>query len=237
MNKIKFFSLFSIAALTLLILSGCNKRDEITSPKNIDFNSPSFMIVDYTDVSNAVEDATIETPMQMNTEMISYSFLNLMDGRPGNNQMMMPKIGSGRWLQLFDWGKDVGIFFGRLKLTEDQKSKIKDLVRAYHESMKPLVKQFADANQSIIDDANAKRKAILDDLKSGKITRQQAADNLKTLNDATRTAIDNNPVSKTIKQKMCDLRSDLFTKIGGLLSADQVAKWNDAISKMKNPCQ
>ncbi len=237
MNKIKFFSLFSIAALTLLIVSGCNKHDEITSPKNIDLNSPAFMIVDYTDVSNAIEDATIETPMQMNTSLVSYSFLNLMDGRPGNNQMIMPMLGGGRWLQLFDWGKDVGVFFGRLQLTDDQKSKIKDLVTAYHESIKPLVKEFAGANQSIIDDANVKRKAIADDVKAGKLTRLQAAEKIKALNEATRTAIENNPVSKTIKQKMCDLRSGLFAKIGQLLTADQLTKWNNAISKMKNPCQ
>jgi hypothetical protein len=222
-----------IVIIPLITFTGCNKHDELTSPNKMDFDSPAFALVDYTDVTNAIDDGTVDIPMLLNSSLFNYNFLNMTDFRPGN----MGIGNGGRWMQMFDWGKHLGFGFRGMNLSDDQKTAIKDLVTSYHDSFKVLVKDFADANHSIIDSANAKRKIIVNDFKAGQLTRLEAVAKIKTLNDDTRSAIENNPASKTIKDKMCKLRSDLITAIAGKLVGDQVTKWNDIISKLKNPCQ
>ena len=107
----------------------------------------------------------------------------------------------------------------------------------FHDDMKPLVQQFRDANADIIKAANEARKLIVEDVKAGKITRQEAAAKLKALNEDTRKKINDNPASQTIKTSMCALRSTLFTDIAGKLIGDQVTKWTDFSSKIPNPCK
>jgi hypothetical protein len=102
--------------------------------------------------------------------------------------------------------------------------------------MRPLVQQFHDANKDILSAANAKRRLIADSVKTGKITREVAAAELKTLNQETRDLVDANPASKTIKTKMCAERDTLFAGIKGVLLGDQITKWNDWTSRIKNQC-
>lgn len=233
MKKIKI--VLGLAALFLLpvfFFGGCSEKSDVNAPNQINFDSPQFAVIDYKDINNAIEEGTIDTPIAVNNVLANYGFMNMGSAFVEGGLMMR----GNPWLEHFDFGKHLGLFFRRLKLTDEQKVNLKDLMTAYHAAIKPLVKEFVDANKEIIADANAKRKEIADKVKSGELTRAEAAPLIKALNEATRDAIKNNPESITVKGKMCDARTTLFDGIAKILSPDQLEKWNTLISKIPTPC-
>ncbi|MCX6174532.1 MAG: hypothetical protein NTZ27_07280 [Ignavibacteriales bacterium] len=241
----RFKSLLILAALLtlpLIYFTACSNKSEVNGPNQINFDSPQYAVIDYTDLMNGVEDATLNNDMTYDNSLYSYGFLSMSSFVQGNasgmmNGGMMSVNGGGtNWIMKFDFGKHLGLFFRRLNLSDQQKSDLKALMVKFHDDMKPLVQQFRDANADIIKAANEARKLIVEDLRAGKITRQEAAAKLKVLNDDTRQKINDNAASQTIKASMCALRATLFTDIASKLTGDQVTKWTDFSSKFPNPC-
>ncbi|NJD21908.1 MAG: hypothetical protein FIA82_04475 [Melioribacter sp.] len=231
----RFRSLLFITALItlpLIYFTACSNKDQVNEPNQINFDSPQFAVIDYFDAQNAIEDATLDKDMAINSDFAGYKFMNSMSNlTPGN-----PMLRGNPWLEKFDFGKHLGLFFKRLNLSDDQKIQLRNLMTKFHDDMKPLVQQFRDANADIIKAANEARKLIVEDLKAGTITRQEAAEKLKALNEETRDKIKNNPATQTIKESMCALRTTLFNDIASILTPDQLTKWNDFSSKIPNPC-
>lgn len=233
MKKIKIlFTITALFSVTFLYFTACSDKSELTAPKNVDLNSPEFAIVDYTDAQNGIEDATLDTDMTFNQTLLNYNFMSM----GGNFAMGNPMMRGNGWMERFDFGKHLGLFFRGLNLSDAQKGQLKDIMKNFHDNMKPLVKSFYDANKDIISAANAARKAIVDKVKNGTMTRADAAVELKKLNQDTRDKIDANPASIDIKKKMCDARTKLLGDIRAILTGDQVTKWDNAIKLIKNPC-
>ncbi len=231
----RFKSLLFITALItlpLMYFTACSNKDQVNEPNQINFDSPQFAVIDYFDAQNAIEDATLDKDMVINGDFAGYKFMNSMSNlTPGN-----PMLRGNPWLERFDFGKHLGLFFRRLNLSDQQKSDLKAFMIKFHEDMKPLVQQFRDANAEIVKSANEARKLIVEDLKAGIITREEAAVKLKALNEETRDKIKNNPATQTIKTSMCALRTTLFNDIASILTADQLTKWETFSSKIPNPC-
>lgn len=233
MQKFKSFLVVSvILSLPLFYFSACSDKSEVNTPNQLNFDSPQFAVIDYTDVLNGVEDATLDSDMTFNNTLANYSFMNSMNSFTTGN----PMLNGNPWLMRFDLRKHLGLLFRGLNLTDAQKTRVKDLMVQFHETMKPLVQEFKDANADIIAKANANRKAIVDQVKAGTLTREQAAAQLKTLNQTTREAIKNNPKTVEVKTKMCAERTQLFIDIKGILVGDQLTKFENLIKLIKNPC-
>lgn len=228
----------SISAIAVLLIgtatfiTGCSDRNNPAGPWQMNFEIAQFAIIDYGDVENGVEDATTETEMTFNSTMLNYS---VMGGdrpfHPGN-----PGLRGMRWYDRFDFGKHLGFFFRQLNLTDEQKTTVRALAKTFHTNMKPLVRQFHEANKAIIRVANSDRKAIVDQLKAGTLTREEAAVQIKDLNQATRRKIQANPASQRIKAAMCTERDNLFAGIKAILQGDQLTKWRRWIASIKDPC-
>jgi len=233
MKPSSMFTILSAVALSIaLTLPACSDRGNVNGPRQMNFDIAQFAIVDYGDVQNGVEDATTETEMTFNSTLLNYGFVN-------GDRPFVPGDPAMRCMQWFDrvnFGKQLGFFFKMLNLTDDQKTSIRDLARTFQQNMKPLIQQFYDANKSIIEDANVKRRAIMDDVKSGKITREAAATQIKTLNQTTRELIKNNPASQTTKVSMCGERNKLLAGVTAVLQGDQLALWKAWIAKIQDPC-
>ncbi len=232
MKKIKLsLILASLFVLSLFYFTACSEN-EVSAPTQLNFNSPEFSVIDFIDTENGIEDATLNNDMTFNGTLLNYSFMNMGNNfTPGN-----PLFKGNRWLERFDFGKHLGLIFRKLALNEDQKAKTKEFMKAYHDAIKPLVKKFYEANKELIQETSKNRKAIVEDLKAGKITKEEAAAKLKELNEATRDKIKSNPESQKIRDEMCAERSKLFKNIESILTTDQLAKWKEMTAKMKNPC-
>jgi hypothetical protein len=225
--------LFTVLSVGLaLFFTACNDRGNINGPRQLNFEIAQFAIIDFSDVENGIEDATTETDMTINSTMMGYTVIGgdaaFAPGNPGLRGM--------RWFDRYDFAKHLGLLFRQLNLTDDQKSAIRDLATTFHVNMKPLVRQFFDANKSLIQDANTSRRAIVDQVTAGSLTRAEAAAKIKDLNQATRDKIEANPASKTIKAAMCAERDKLFTGVKGKLQGDQITKWDNWIANIKDPC-
>jgi len=234
MSRIKsfFFTAF-LLSVSLFYFSACSEKGEVNSPNQMNFESPQFAVLDFSDVLNGVEDATLENEMTFSNSLFSYSFMNNPSGMtPGN-----PGMRGNPWMERFDFGKHLGLFFRGMNLTEEQRISIKELMAGFHESLKPLVKEFRDSNAEIIIKANADRKVIADQVKAGTLTRQEAGVLIKELNEATRESIKNNPKSLEIKAQMCESKALLFEEIAKLLTVDQLTKWNERILRIPDPCR
>ncbi|HCA78653.1 MAG TPA: hypothetical protein DEP53_02855 [Bacteroidetes bacterium] len=233
MRASRFPALSAILGVVVaLMFTACNDRHNVSGPRQMNFEIAQFAIIDYGDVENGIEDATTETEMAFNSTMLNYS---VMGGdrpfNPGN-----PGLRGMRWYDRFDFGKHLGFFFRQLNLTDDQKTAVRDLARTFHANMRPLVRQFYDVNKSIIQEANARRKAIVDQVKAGTLTREEAAAQIRVLNQATRDKVSANPDSQTIKTLMCAERDKLFTGVKAILEGDQVTRWDTWIARLKGPC-
>ncbi len=233
MKASRFIVLFALVSVgAALFFTACNDRNNISGPRQLNFEIAQFAIIDFSDVENGIEDATTETEMAFNSTMLNYTVMG-GDGplTPGN-----PGLMGMRWFDRYDFGKHLGFFFRQLNLTDDQKSAVRDLAKTFHDNMKPLVRQFYDANKTIIQDANTSRKAIMDQVTAGTLTRAEAAAKIKDLNQPTRDKIKANPASQTIKTAMCAERDKLFAGVKGKLQGDQITKWENWIAKIKDPC-
>ncbi|PKL83072.1 MAG: hypothetical protein CVV24_06830 [Ignavibacteriae bacterium HGW-Ignavibacteriae-3] len=230
-----FKSLLVITAFIVLPLIGfsaCSDKGDVNAPKQADFDSPQFALVDYTDITNGIEDASVDYEMTFDNTLFSYSFISTVGVMtPGN-----PKLMGNPWMTRFDFGKHLGLFFRGLNLTDAQKAKFKDLMIKYHETMKPLVRQFKDANAQIIAEANNARKAIAEQVKAGTLSRKEAAEQIKKLNEKTRAEIAANPATIDLKTQMCEARKQLLADVRGILEGAQVAKFDNLLKLIKNPC-
>lgn len=69
-------------ALTLVGLgaigyfTGCNDKGNVNAPRQINFEMAQYVVIDYGDVQNAIEDGSIDTPMTFNSTMLGYNFLS-----------------------------------------------------------------------------------------------------------------------------------------------------------------
>jgi hypothetical protein len=228
-----FTTLFMVLCVGLAVLfTSCNDRHNVNGPQQLNFEIAQFAIIDYTDVQNGIEDATTESDMTFNSTLLNYSVLGgdavFSPGSPGLIGM--------RWFDRYDFGKHLGLLFRQLNLSDGQKAALRDLAKTFHDNMKPLVRQFYDANKTIMQDANASRRAIMDQVTAGTLTRADAAVKIKDLNQATRDKINVNPASLSIKAAMCAERDKLFAGVRGTLQGDQIGKWDGWIATIPNPC-
>jgi Spy/CpxP family protein refolding chaperone len=230
MKKYKFLVL--LIPLIVIFIWGCSQSNEVEPVQSSSFDSPQFIMIDNNDLLNGIEDATLTTDMKFSTSLFNFGILSLTNNLNAND----PIIRGIPWLANFDFTKQLGLIFRRLDLTEAQVTDIRALMKTYHESLKPLLAAFQEANKEIVKAANEKRKVIMDDLKNGVITRQQANEKLRILNTETRQQIKDNPASIRITNQICQLNKKLMEDIKALLTPEQVVKWEQMTKRIQFPC-
>lgn len=214
----------SLALLLIMLLligaTACQNNDlGVNSPANLaTLETADFAVVDAEDAIANIEDATLETAMVMN-----------------------PVFGSnGRFARHprhpHDRGSDLKQILHELGITQEQMSQIRELLAAHRESLKEPLEGLRAANADIIAAANEQRLAILEAMRSGDITREEAKQQLQELSAATREAIRNNPASAPFLQAICDSKLALFDNIRAILNESQQAQWDEWVASLEGPC-
>lgn len=219
MKLFKSFFLFCAMLLFAGAMS-CQKNDLSVDP-NADLQAletDDFAIVDAEDAMAKVEDATIENAMVMNPVFDR-------DGRFSRH----PRYP-------FHRGCHLKQILRQLEITPEQMSQIREFLKAYRQTIKEPLEGLRAANADIIADANAKRQAILESLRNGDITREEARQQLQALSQATREAIRNNPANAPFLQAICDSKLALFDNIRSVLNDSQQAQWDEWVASLEGPC-
>ena len=215
--------LLSIFAAFVLIagLVGCDNGGT-DSPNNTDpnsFNTDSFAIVDPEDAFANIEDATLDSEMAMKSVY--------RDGDGGFARHHMHPKGPGSHL--------APVLF-RLGLDRDQVRQLVEIIWQHRGASRDAFEGLRDANADLIELANAERRSIVEAYRAEEITREEAIEQLRALNQRTREAIRNNPANDPYLREICENRLSLFEDIRSILTGDQVALWDGWLAGLDDDC-
>ncbi len=134
-------------------------------------------------------------------------------------------------------GKDIRNPFARvfmlLNLTEEQKVQVREFMIAHRQCEKDAILALREAQRPIIEAANAQRKEIMAKLKSGEITRREAGDLLKILNQTVREQLKNDPAVEAAHQALKACWDIMLDNIGSVLTEEQLVKWTKFLEMKK----
>jgi hypothetical protein len=119
----------------------------------------------------------------------------------------------------------IGKVMREMKFTEAQIAQLKEFKLAHRDCIELAMQTWRDAVAPIMEKANADRKLIMDDLKNKVITRKEAGDKLKALNEAMRAEIDALGMKDTIKTAIDDCNKTLLDGIKAILTEEQLVIW------------
>ena len=108
---------------------------------------------------------------------------------------------------------------------------------AHMDCVKAAQMALRESERPIMERAIAAQKAIMEKVKAGKMTREEAKIALKALNEATRKALEQNPARQQACIEMEKCKRILFAAILGELDERQAKAFQDWIDKgPKDPC-
>lgn len=204
--------------LPWLALTGLLACQQSLDPEDrmdsVDLNSEAFAVAGFDDFISNVEDATLEREMTMSPMFPGGRF---HQRKPGH---------------LFGPGAHLGKILRELGVAREQMPEIRELLVAQRDCAKEPLDNLRAANQDLIDAANAQRRAVLDSVRSGELTREQAHERIKAINASTRAAIESNPANAPLLQALCDCRNTLFAAVRALLTEEQQAGWDEWVSNL-----
>ena len=213
----------SIFAAFLLIagLVGCDSdgTTNLNTANPDSFNTDSFALVNSEDAFANLEEASFESEMAMKSAFHGgagdFVRHHMHPGGPGSH--LAP------------------VLF-RLGLDMDQLSQLRAIVRDHRVVIRESFEGLRTANMVLIEQANVERKAILDAYTAEEITREEALQQMRALNEWAREAIRNNPANEEFLQQICDDRLQLFEDIRSILVGDQVGEWDGWVAGLDNDC-
>lgn len=231
MHRMKSLALF--AALLLAGTIGCQNDDfGVNSTAGLSsLEANELAVANLDDAIANVEDATLEKEMVMNPVFSGQGpFVQGPRGR-GNGIGFMRHGQHPRpeGCHLFE-------ILRQLQISDEQLAQIRELMAAHRETTQPIFEALRAANQDIIDAANAQREVILEAMRNGDLTREEAQEQLKALSEATRDAIRNNPDTEELRQQLCDAITALFDSVRSVLSEDQQSQWDEWVATLEGPC-
>ena len=221
------------AALLLLGVVGCQEDAGVNSEFGLlDLQSGEFAVFDFQDAMDGVQAATLETPMSITPGLLNGGFFK--DGGPFGRRG--PRGPQGPRMFRSRSGNHLGQILRRLVLSDDQKSQIRELMSGHRECVQGPLQRFREANAGILESANAGRQEILDKVRSGGLSREDARAQLTDLSEETRAAIKNNPESLEIRQELCECKGIHFDNVREVLVGDQQISWDEWVAGLEGAC-
>jgi Spy/CpxP family protein refolding chaperone len=221
----KSILLSAIAILFFVGLSSCSKDGSTTPTTTVDAVA-SMNLPDYDNSASTLIEGT-------EAQEIACEPPPPPDGRGGTG----PGMGKGDMRNPRERFDPLGQVLRTLKLTPDQVTSVKTLMQAHMECVKAAMLALRETEKPIIEDARAKQKAIIDQVKAGTMTRAEAMPLLRALNEATRKALNENPARQAACIAMERCKKILFDAIMETLTPEQKRIFQAWIDKgPKDPC-
>lgn len=124
--------------------------------------------------------------------------------------------------------------FSKLKLTDEQKAQIQAIMKAHSDCERAARMAYHTTIAGILADANAQRRAILEDLKAGNIDMKEAATLLKALNEDTRARIKESGALEALQATLKDCTETMISDIMKVLDDNQKALFQEWLTRIKN---
>jgi polyhydroxyalkanoate synthesis regulator phasin len=208
----------ALLALALVIAFGfnsCTKDDIVTPDDNMsmmssDYNSPANYIMD---TYNAEEDFVPATT-------VSECEYREMEGVNGRDDMRKQK------------GLFLGDIFRKMKVTREQMKEIRVFLANFEKCKRETQSLTPEEVRALIKAANEKVRAIIEQVRSGKMTREEAKPLIEAINNELRETLE----STVDQDARCKCLKELFAQIESKLTEEQILLWNEWKAKLENPC-
>lgn len=182
-------------------------------------------------------------------QLISATDYALMD-----EAEIMTDLGEATTTQNMEWGANVPqdskrkflkprpkrIYFGKilreLELSDEQHTQIKSLIEGHRTAAKSIHEDFKLQVQDIIDSAKAERDEIVEKMKAEEITKEEARELLKVLNEETKAEIESTEAYLNAKAELCVLKKELVEEITLILTEEQKTEWNNWLDNLEDDC-
>ncbi len=230
--KKTLLAMFAIVAM--ITLASCDKvgvTDPVESQSADRFENVNYMLPTTSTEVGDIYEATETNAMGLYCPVDDMKMTGASDdrkgGRPDDKGMKPGRPGKGP--EFFNLGR----VLKALQLTDEQKTQVEGFMQAHKLCVEENRLLLRNAQMDIIKAANTQRLAIIADLKAGTITREEAMAQLKALNEATRTAIQNDPTIQAALAAIKACEETFITAIKGILTPEQLTKFETYLAKRK----
>lgn len=124
--------------------------------------------------------------------------------------------------------------FKQLQLTEEQLPLVKEVMIAHRDCQKAARIAFHTAIAEIIAEANIQRQAIIQQVKDGTITREEARELFIALNKATKAKIEETGAIEELQAALKDCTETMIAAMHEILDDTQDAIFDKWVEMMKN---
>lgn len=228
-NVVKIFTSTLFLSFFLLLI-GCNEKQELINNPSDDYSaSGDYYVLGIEDAMSSIQDATLENDM---------GFGNYFGNKEFPPRGGFGSRGHGHHGGFKDNGLHLGKIFYQLELSEDQREALKTLMEGNRECLTEPFEQFRAAAKEIMDGKKEQIKAIRDKVKAGDLTRNEAYEKIKLINEAVREEIESCEACIEAREAICACNTTLFESIGTDLNLtdEQLEVWNDWLSEHPRPC-
>ncbi|HOK14588.1 MAG TPA: hypothetical protein PLU67_00335 [Candidatus Kapabacteria bacterium] len=120
----------------------------------------------------------------------------------------------------------IGMLLRMLELDSAQREQVKIFAQELEDCIKEYRQMLREAQRAIIENANAQRREIMEQLKTGEITREQAMQALRQLREETRIAMETDEDIATARQGLKDCHDAFLENVKSILTTKQLDIWN-----------
>ncbi|MEJ5287229.1 MAG: hypothetical protein CH6_3635 [Candidatus Kapaibacterium sp.] len=211
----KRLTVIAVAILTLglVLFSACNKLDNPTNPttENMIYNA-NIPYETEMNVPSDLSEATIDKPAML----------------------LFPKDDPLYPERPIKYMVPLGRILKQLNLTDEQKAQIQEFMQAYRDCVKSALMALRESERQILQQANQARQQVREQLQSGAITREEAWQQLRQINERTREALINNPVRQQVLQQLKECWDTFIANIKSILTDEQKALFDELLAKCKD---
>lgn len=228
-NVVKLFTL-TLFLFFFLLLIGCNEKQElINNPTNDYSASGDYYVLGIEDAMSSIQDASLENDMGFGKDFGSGKF-------PPKGKFGSRRRGHHRGSK--DKGLHLGRIFYKLDLSEDQRAALKTLMEGNRECLAEPFEQFREAAKKIMEGKKEQVRAIRDQVKDRTLIREEAHEQLKIINEATREEIENCAACIKAREAICECNTNLLESIGLdiRLTVEQLEVWTEWLREHPLPC-
>ena len=236
------------AIVIMFVLNSCEQLTGVTDTEPIistdDYSSYSFYAeVPALQADGIGTEASLTSEMQLSTDMPFSMSDDNMDKKPGDDKGGKKpgddkggkKHGDKNIDNPHKTPMPKGPFnkiFADMKLDSLQREAIKVLIEAHRNCEREAVTALKAAQLPYIQLGNENRKAIMESLKAGEITKEEAKALLKELNDNIRAQMESDPVVQATLAQLKACFDTLLASIRETLTPEQQILWDEFVAKL-----
>lgn len=220
MKNYRTLMLASLTLVLMLVISACNKNEGPTNGSWSMYDAPEWQVPEPDNSAADMVEATIDVPFSLVAE--------------GQDVRFCDNTGMYNTQKFQERRKFMPLarILRALELDDIQKEQVKGFLEAFRLCHKDAMMALRESERAILQPFNERRQNIMEQLKNGEITREEAQRQLKLLALEAREALKNNPARLEACEAMKECRRVLLAAIGGILTQEQLVKWQEWLSKL-----